>query len=160
MSKNKNGNGNGNGKDDDYTGKLFEFDVLKNGINIFCPDSVPKYKPWKVAMAEVIAKVNYSKWDPSDPDSRICNDLHATVAMEIGIDNWNDLRLFPAVGSSFDVHHGVDMFFMLGKKYATIDLTINGEKGKHKADLNITPECLENLGDLAKKIKVYLTKGV
>lgn len=159
MSKNKNGNGNGNGNDG-YTGKLFEHDVLGNGTMVFCCDCLPTYKPWKKAMMEVIAKVDYSRWDPSDPDSRICNDLHATVAMEMGLDNWNDLKLFPAVHSSFDVHHGVDMFFLLGKRYATVDLTINGEKGKHKADINITPECLENLGDLAKKIKVYLTKGV
>ena len=161
MSKNKNGNGNGNGKDNDgYTGKLFEHDVLGNGTKIFCLDSLPKYKPWKIAKQEVIIKVNYSKWDPSDPDSRICNDLHATVAMELGLEDWNELQLFPAVGSSFDIHHGVDMFFQLGKSYATIDLTINGKKDKHKADININPEHLDDLKGIAKEICRYLGKGV
>ena len=160
MSK-KLGNGSGNGKDNDgYTGKLFEYDVLKDGLKIFCPDAVPKYKPWKIAKAEVIAKVGYSKWDPTDPDSRLCNDLHAMVAMELGLDDWSELGLYPAVYSSFDIHHGVDMFFQWGRKYATIDLTVNGEKDKHKADVNITPSCLEDLKSLAKKICLHLTKGV
>jgi len=160
MSKNKNGNGNGKDCNDCYTGKLFEHDVLKDGAHVFCCGCMPKYKPWKKAMSEVIERVSYSKWDPTDPDSRICNDLHATVAIELGLEDYSDLKLFPAVHSSFDIHHGVDMFFLWGKKYATIDLTVNGEKGKHKADINITPECINDLERVAKQIKVYLTKGV
>lgn len=138
------------------TGKLFECDVLGNGTKIFCLDSVPKYKPWKKAMAEVIEKTEYSKWDPTDPDTRICNDLHATIAIELGLDNFSDLKLYPAVGSSFDVHHGVDMFFTYGNKYVTIDLTMNDKGGKYKADITVTPEMIEDIPTLAEGICKHL----
>lgn len=140
------------------TGKLFECDVLGNGTKVFCMESIPQYKPWKKAMVEVIEKTEYSKWDPSDPDTRVCNDLHATVAMQLDLEDWNQLKLYPAIGSSFDIHHGVDMFFMLNEKYVTIDLSMNDNKGKYKADITVTPDMLEDLPMLAEGICKYFKK--
>ena len=137
---------------DGYTGKLFEHDVLREGAGIFHVVAKPPYKTYKKAMAEVVEKTNQSNWDPSDPNTRVCNDLHATVAINLNLDDWNELKLYPAVGSAFDIYHGVDMFFELDGKIVTIDLTVNTDKDFYKANVIVTPEMIEDIESLAKEI--------
>jgi len=137
--------------DDNDSGRLFEHDVLGKGVDICYRGKQVIYKSYKKAMSEVIDFVNRTNWLPFDPIHDLCNDIHASVAEELGLDNINHLKVYPAVGSSLDVYHGVDMFFTLGKKVVTVDLTVK-EKDDYKADITICPDEVENLPTLAKKI--------
>ena len=129
-----------------YTGRLFEYDVLGKGTQLITKVDVIEYKSYNKAMEEVMLTVDASTWDATDPDSNIGNDLHANIAIAKGLEDWFELRFYPAIGSSFDIHHGVDCFFVLNNKVVTIDLTLNSNKDSYKADVIVTPDMLE--GDM------------
>ncbi|MDD2677897.1 MAG: hypothetical protein WC042_01560 [Candidatus Paceibacterota bacterium] len=116
-----------------YTGELFEEEIL-GPWRIVCQG----YLPYSQALAEVI-KNQPRNWNPSDPPTRIANDLHALVAINLNLDDWSLLNLFSARGSSFDIFHGVDAFFIINKTLCTLDLTIS-KKERAKADLVIRDE--------------------
>ncbi len=78
---------------------------------------------------------SHQPWDPSDPEPRFASDLHASVALALGLDDWSGLEFYTAVGSPLDFFHGVDCFFCFKGKIVTIDLTINSSKQVAKADL-------------------------
>jgi len=132
------------------TGRLFEWEVLKDGVDIISKREHVNYKTYYSSLKEVISQVDQTSWDATDPDSKIANDLHAHVADELGIDNYDELEFYPAVGSNFDVFHGVDCFFVYQGKVVTIDLSTRN-KESFKADLLITPEMLEGDMSLVKK---------
>ena len=77
----------------------------------------------------------HQPWDPSDPEPRFASDLHASVALALGLDDWSTLKFFTAVGSALDHFHGVDCFFVFKGKIVTIDVTVNSEKLIGKADM-------------------------
>ncbi len=99
-----------------------------------------EYQPYQEALATVREN---QPGDPSDPEARFANDLHATIAEILGLEDYNQLRFFTAVGSTLDRFHGVDGFFELQTDHSdpaqvfrvTIDITINPQKGgQYKAD--------------------------
>lgn len=88
------------------------------------------------------------RWsDPSDPEPGFANDLHASLAEELNLDDFSELKYYTAVGSKLDYFHKVDAFFEWEvpnfdqKKciaLVTVDLTINPNKlksGMYKADI-------------------------
>lgn len=111
-----------------YTGRLFEEEVLGK-----CRGEWSGYMSWKDSL--VYAANHQPKgWDPSDPSLKDANDFHALVAMELGIESWDELRLFSSVHTPLDWYHGVDGFFVFKGKVVTIDVTLNPNKDEAKAD--------------------------
>ena len=121
-----------------YTGRLFEEEVLGeihvswNGYMTY-RDSVKYVK-------------EHQEWDPTDPDTDKANDLHALVAIDLDLEDFDELKLYNALNTPMDYFHGVDCFFEFLGEIVTIDLTINPEKIFYKADLVVHPDDLEEEG--------------
>ncbi len=85
------------------------------------------------------------QFDPTDPAPRFANDLHATVAERLGFEDYARLKFYSAVGSMFDVKHGVDGFFEVqldpedpkSRCTVTMDITTNPNKQEYKANIII-----------------------
>jgi len=79
--------------------------------------------------------------DPSDPDPDFANDLHATVADQLKLEDYAELEFYTAVGSHLDVKFGIDAFFKFkaGDKeiVVSLDLTTKDYKSNPKADIMI-----------------------
>lgn len=123
-----------------YTGGLLEVDMF--GERFRKRRGGPgEYKKYEEALKEV--KVDYPG-DPSDPRERFASDLHAEVAQELGLEDWSELRLYSAVGSSLDYYHGVDAFFEWRDQRVTMDVTRNPAKESgYKADVILGEEEFE-----------------
>jgi len=137
-----------------YTGGLMEKEVL-GGLKLEKEDV---YVPFREAMKWV---EQHQSGDPADPDPRFANDLHATVAEMLGIEDLRNIKFFTAVGSPLDKFHGIDAFFKIkegGEELTiTLDVTINPAKGdRYKADviISIPPDGLDPREDR----KLYLEK--
>ncbi len=90
-------------------------------------EAVERNQPWK---------------DPSDPTPEFANDLHATVAENLELEDYSDLGFYTAVGTHLDYYFGTDAFFKLkigdGQEiYVSLDLTSNEHKYDAKADVII-----------------------
>ncbi|MCR4279667.1 MAG: hypothetical protein NUV78_02955 [Candidatus Zambryskibacteria bacterium] len=99
-----------------------------------------KHVPYQQSMRSVMAN---QPWDPSDPEPKFANDLHASVALALKLDDWSRLKLYTAVGSPLDYYHGVDCFFEFEGLIVTIDVTVNPNKLEYKADLVLNVSDLE-----------------
>lgn len=80
------------------------------------------YMTFKESMR--VAKEN-QPGDPTDPDARFANDLHATLAEAISPDNYEMIRFNTAVGSNLDYQHGIDAFFEIETASGTIVVTLD-----------------------------------
>ncbi len=120
--------------------------------------------------------------EPSDPSAWFANDLHATIAEELGLEDYGQLKFYTAIGSSLDKYHSIDGFFELQVDpenpddvvRVTIDLTTNPEKNDYRADFIIlVPRegldrkdedyrivLAEHAREIASKLKPYLKKAV
>jgi len=120
--------------------------------------------------------------EPSDPSAWFANDLHATIADELGLEDYSQLKFYTAIGSSLDKYHSIDGFFELqidpenpdDVVRVTIDLTTNPNKDDYRADLVILvpkngldpkdddyKEALNNHAqEIVAKLKPYLKKAV
>lgn len=89
-------------------------------------EAVEKMQPWP---------------DPSDPSPEFANDLHATLADKLGLEDYADLEFYTAVNSHLDLYFGQDAFFKIkiGDKeiIVSLDLTANPDKVSSKADVII-----------------------
>ena len=126
------------------TGKLFEWEVLGP-----CLVTVSGYLPYMDAMA--LAR-EFQPWDPTDPENRAGSDLHANVALALGLDDWFELSLYTAVNSPLDLFHGVDGWFEFNGRIVTLDLTRNPTKTSSNADIIIQESELDDLVSLGKRI--------
>jgi len=136
------------------TGRLWEYDFCGKVVDWF-KESI-KYKSWRVCVNEItqaFSKNENPHWDVSDPNG-ICSDLFYYVAKALKVECMCDLKCFPAFGTSFDIFHGVDLFFVYQDRIVTVDLTINNNKDQYKANVLITPETdLEWMGEtIAKRL--------
>jgi len=124
------------------TGNLFEWSVLGRALAI---PSVPaqSYLPYTRAMA--VAR-EHPAWDPTDPDPRQANDLHAWVCEGLGVEDYSQVCFYSALGTPLDRFHGVDCWFEVGGRVVTIDLTTDPSKERYKADVVLHPEDLEDGG--------------
>jgi len=140
-----------------YTGRLFEYDFCGPVVDSIV--DTPQYRSWRKALSEVVcvftqdAEANPCQWDVSDPDG-LCSDLFYYVATALGVETMAELSVYPAFGTSFDYHHGIDLFFEFKECLCTVDLTINPNKDEYKADVVVTPETdLEWMGGvIAEKL--------
>ena len=137
-----------------YTGGLLEKETLGSLPRL---EKEGVYVPFHRAMewAE-----EHQFGDPTDPDPRFANDLHATVAEKLGIEDLRRIKFFTAVGSSLDFYHGIDAFFKIeqaGKEIVvTLDVTMNPNKGEnYKADVvfYISAEGLDPRDDREKYLE-------
>ena len=125
-----------------YTGEIAQSELLGKPEREEADEL--SYKPYKTAMDVARKTQAYlssdSKYSPSDPEPRFANDLHATIAEKLGVDNYDDLRYYTALGTELDRFHGVDAFFELDIQgstepiIVTLDLTLNPDKDEYKAD--------------------------
>jgi hypothetical protein len=126
-----------------YTGRQMESELLGSIEN---PKDMPelekKFKEEghiRLKDAMRVIKKHQPFEDPSDPDPRFANDLHAKVAEKLGIDNYENVRFYTAVGTYIDLANGVDAFMEIDKDgktvFVTLDVTINSKKDSHKADV-------------------------
>jgi len=126
------------------TGKLFEWEVLGP-----CIVTVSGYLPYLDAMA--LARKS-QPWDPTDPETRAGSDIHASVALALGLDDWFELALYTALNSPLDLFHGVDGWFEFNGRIVTLDLTRNPTKTSSNADIIIQESELDDLVSLGKRI--------
>ncbi|MFZ2153711.1 MAG: hypothetical protein WAV16_00595 [Candidatus Moraniibacteriota bacterium] len=126
-----------------YTGRQMEAELLGSLEN---PRDMPELeKKFKEAGyirlkdAMQVIKRHQPFEDPSDPNPRFANDLHAKVAEKLNIDNYENVRFYTAVGTYIDLANGVDAFMEIDKDgetiFVTLDVTINSKKDSHKADV-------------------------
>jgi hypothetical protein len=121
-----------------YTGKLLEEEILGRCLHVG-----ESYLSYRKSMEAV---KNSQPWDTSDPDTRVASDLHAHVAIALGLEDWTQLQLFTAVGSSLDRFHRVDAFFEFNGHVVTFDLTMNPHKDEYHADLILQYDTIERGG--------------
>lgn len=116
-----------------YTGGLTEHELFSSVEKNRSIPNLEMYLPYK--RAKNIVKESQPYEDPSDPDPRFANDLHATIAERLNLDDYSKLRLFTAVKSHFDQYHGVDAFFEFdsqsGRVVIKLDVTTNPSKGEY-----------------------------
>ncbi|MEX0651917.1 MAG: hypothetical protein WD509_02365 [Candidatus Paceibacterota bacterium] len=76
----------------------------------------------------------------------------------------DEARFFTAVGTSLDVHQGIDGFFEFNGVVVTIDVTMNPDKETWKADRIVHPEDLEDIphlvGRIVKQMQIKLSGRV
>lgn len=144
-----------------YTGRMMEYEVL----GCSCPVPSPiKYKQFSQA-AEEVRKNQPAGWDPMDPPRKLANDLHAEICLSLGLEDWSELCLFTAIGTTLDQFHGVDAFFQFGGHIATIDLTMDRRRkirNGYKAHFVVEADDFTDRGRrkrLASEIAEKLTKG-
>lgn len=143
------------------TGRLFEYEVLGEVAAGCVNEEDIKYIPYRLATEQVKAN-QPTTWDPTDPPTDFANDLHAHVALQLGLDDWSELKIYNSVGQALDIFHGVDAFFEFQGKLCTLDLTTR-DKGGYKADLEVTPlDFTESsqLQSLAGDIALLLKGGI
>jgi len=124
---------------EDYTGRQAEEELLEK-----CPG------PWDgETYLNFEDSIDYVKnnqpanWLLSDPAPRFVADLFATVADKLHLEDWNDLKLYTALGTPLDYFHGTDAFFEYDGIRITLDVSINRGKGTCKADFEANPRTME-----------------
>lgn len=135
-----------------YTGRLFEEEFLGTWRG--------QWDGGYITYSRAMNLVKSSQpWDPTDPDPRHANNLHALVADRLGIEDYAMLKLYTAIGSPMDRFHGVDGFFEFMGQIVTIDLTINSRKDYYKADVIITESDVEQgLSSAAERIAKFIAR--
>lgn len=140
---------------DFYSGHMFEYEVLGVAAKSVTQEDI-KYIPYRQAIEQVKTTQN-TDWDPTDPPTDIANDLHASVALALKIEDWSELKFYSSIGRALDFYHGVDAFFEYRGCVCTIDLTLKDKNG-YKADVEVTPKDLEKdalryvAGDIALRL--------
>lgn len=137
-------------------GKLFEQDLLypagdprgKHIDKVECA-KVP-YRQYHDAMRDVIEGrnphgYNVHSSETYDPPAGWARDIHFRLTQALSLQDWRNVKIFPALGTSADIHHGVDFLVEFtepetGKKYmVTVDITQRDADLKHqKADVMVT----------------------
>lgn len=145
MSRNRVGTERG-GISFDYAGPqgvLVENEMLGLTPNVDKDDNGSvKYQQWDDALQFVREN---QRGEPSDPSARFANDLHATIAEMLDLDDYSRLKYYTAVGSALDKYHSIDGFFEFQVDpenpkdivCVTFDLTTNPNKNDYKADFVI-----------------------
>lgn len=104
------------------------------------------YLPYRQAIHDALLHSDYTEEEASNPPSRWLNDIHAHVANMLDLEDYSRLHVVPALGTSADIHHGVDGIVLYNdpitkRNYiVTFDLTAKPYKDRIKADVLITPD--------------------
>lgn len=136
------------------TGRLFEEERLYpagdervKAIRKIAFDSIA-YKPFREAIQQCLHNPNgykESNAETYDPPAGWMRQLHFLLTQKLGLRNWENLKVYPALGTAADKFHGVDFLLRFTdpdtlKTYdVTVDLTVNKSKASgYKADVIIT----------------------
>jgi hypothetical protein len=113
-------------------------------------------------------------WDPGSPykfkeartdenkdpqiDNKVMLNLHDLLAEELGLEDYNELKLCTTLHTPADTLYGIDGFFEWKGTVFTIDLTVNQSKaesgvGLEKADWVLTLNDPEDESELQEKAK-------
>ena len=117
-----------------YTGSMFETEILAECLVVW-----DNYLPYNQCI-ELVKKNQPKSWNPADPSSAAGNDLQALIVEALGIDDYDEVKLYTALHSPLDRYHGVDCFIEYQDRRITIDLTVNIYKDAYKADFIISEE--------------------
>jgi len=100
------------------------------------------HKDFDDSMFEVLNEETQIKlgWDPQKPSTPLSKEVFECIKSYLPENKFDKLRLFNALGTSLDFHHGVDAVFILDEGeqfYVTVDLTTKYVKSKNvqKADI-------------------------
>ena len=133
-----------------YSGRMFEWEVFGNPTMDIAHDST------KNSLFESIMEVkkNQGNWDPTDPNTRFANDLHALVADKMGLDDYSDLKFYKALGGGLDHHWGADGFFEVdGKNRVFIDLTLRNKGLRDTVEIHPEDDLDEIATIIAEQLK-------
>lgn len=135
---------------DGYTGKLLEEEILGHCLHIG-----EGYLSYQKSMKAV---KNSQPGDPSDPKSRVAGDLFSHVAIALELEDWKQLKLYTAIGSSLDHFHSVDAFFEFKGHVVTFDLTMETSKDEYGADFILQYDTIKRGGleEFGKEVAVAL----
>jgi hypothetical protein len=153
-----------------YTGGLIEREIFSEVDK----DKYPLTRDYlKFRDAIVAVKKSQPYEDPSDPEPRFSNDLQATIADKLGLDDYSHVRIYTAVGSHLDKFHKIDAFveYDITKNRivrVTLDVTQNPQKGAeyradivfHMPDEGLDPKINEDREIYNNKIKEIADKVV
>jgi hypothetical protein len=87
-----------------------------------------EYQPYQVALRQAIANQ-----PPTDKQHPSINHVSKVIA-SLCDDTTLPVNFYTAVGTSLDIHHGVDALFIQGGVVVTVDASLR-EKESHKADV-------------------------
>jgi hypothetical protein len=76
----------------------------------------------------------FTAGDPSEPDSRIASDIHASVADELGIEDYSELKMYSGMQTPLADKHKVHGVLELGKKEDDIRITMNALLDEEQAE--------------------------
>lgn len=116
--------------------------------------------------AKAAEELRQGKWNPDNPPTMTALVLQQAVQNALRLTPMLPVEIVKALGTSMDVHCGVDGYFKLAKTeiIVTVDLTTNPEKirsGQRKADFLLTPADVSSapaLDAFAHKVAKLLRK--
>ncbi len=138
-----------------WTGRLMELDLLykegdprKRAVDGIRPEDI-HYQPLRDAITYCLTQnpnryrdENDETWEPHAP---WIADVQYYLAEELELEDHRQLKVFPALRTSADQHHGIDFFFLyedpsMGKRViVTVDISLNRmKKNGFKADVLIS----------------------
>lgn len=143
---------------DGLTGRLAQEEVLYP-CNCDCHNCKSDFE-----LLKRIIESQPSEWDPTNPKPIIANNLHAIVAIALGLEDWSELRIYTLLGTILD-KRGFDFILMFRGKIITGDITVNFQKYAYLADfvfnvqLDAEGTALKRFGqEIAKMFKSGRTK--
>lgn len=95
---------------------------------------------------EWASKNQPKRWNPRDPryieldgdkttkENMFAGDFHDTVAMKMGLENYNDLELITTAGTPVDTKWRTDCYWKYKKHIKTMDITLRDKQGSSVAD--------------------------
>lgn len=108
-----------------------------------------QHLPYRAAIEQCLNNPNgydESHGETSDPPAEWIRQIHFLITQKLNLKNWDDLKVYPALGTAADKYHGVDFLLRFTdpktkKQYdVTVDITGNkqGKRGGYKADVIAT----------------------
>lgn len=153
-----------------YTGKMNERDFIgevdvRNPAYLAAVASAQRpdgYVPFRAALR--LAK-QHQPWDPTQPEKEFSRDLRLEIIdrLDLDVEAYDRVKCYTAVGTPFDVLHGIDGFIEIEDpatrtvRRITFDLSLR-DKGGQKADLLI-PELPDPQGEEAAYLSAVKRHG-
>ena len=154
-----------------------------NGDGRDLEESVLYKVPWQVEYHRIgdlprdraISKVRANQpdgWDVTDPPTVAASNIQALACEAIGIEDFKDMRMYTALGSTLDKRHGSDAFLEFtdpetgDRQIVTLDVTRDPIKyiRGHKADIIVfgshADVAARDIATLVEKRRVYHTTAV
>lgn len=96
----------------------------------------PAYLSYQEATTRAIASQKKLGWSPREPHTPLAKEMFVCVQAFLPKDLASELQLFCAIGTSLDIHHGVDGFFLTDEFCVTMDISCREKKAHEiKADI-------------------------